>query len=327
VELPTLAELEDAARVVYAAMPPTPQYAWPLLGARTGARVWLKHENHTPVGAFKVRGGLTYLDWLARAHPEARGVVAATRGNHGQSVGFAARRHGLRAVVVVPHGNSPEKNAAMRGLGVELREHGRDFQDALEHAAQLAAAEGLWRMPSFDPLLVRGVGTWALELMRAAPDLAQLYVPIGLGSGICGALAAREALGRRLEVVGVVSAGAPAYARAFASGVPEPAPVTTEVADGMAVRTPDPEALALIRRGVARIVEVTDGEVEDAMAALFRDTHNVAEGAGAAGLAALLREREVNRGRAVGLVLTGANVDAGRFARALSRAGAGIASG
>lgn len=325
-ELPTLAELEEAARVVYAAVPPTPQYAWPLLGARTGARVWLKHENHTPVGAFKVRGGLVYLDWLRRAHPEARGVVAATRGNHGQSVGFAARRHGLRAVVVVPNGNSPEKNAAMRGLGVELREHGRDFQDALEHAAQLAAAEGLWRMPSFDPLLVRGVGTWALELLRAAPELERLYVPIGLGSGICGALAAREALGRRLEVVGVVSAGAPAYARAFASGSPEPAPVTTEVADGMAVRTPDPEALALIRRGVARIVEVTDGQVEDAMAALFRDTHNAAEGAGAAGLAALLREREMNRGRAVGLVLTGANVDAGRFARALSRSGAGVAS-
>ena len=326
-DLPTLAELEDAARVVYAAMPPTPQYPGPLLAARTGARVWLKHENHTPVGAFKVRGGLTYLEWLRRAHPEVGGVVAATRGNHGQSVGFAARRHGLRAVVVVPHGNSPEKNAAMRGLGVELREHGRDFQDALEHAAELAAAEGLWRMPSFDPLLVRGVGTWALELMRAAPDLTRLYVPIGLGSGICGALAAREALGRRLEVVGVVSAGAPAYARAFRSGVPEPAPATTEVADGMAVRTPDPEALALIRRGVARIVEVADGEVEEAMAALFRDTHNLAEGAGAAGLAALLGERELNRGREVGLVLTGANVDAGRFARALARGGAGIASG
>ncbi len=325
-DLPTLVELEDAARVVYAAMTPTPQYAWPLLADRTGARVWLKHENHTPVGAFKVRGGLVYLDWLARAHPEVRGVVAATRGNHGQSVGFAARRHGLRAVVVVPRGNSPEKNAAMRGLGVELVEHGQDFQDALEHAARLAAAEGLWRMPSFDPLLVSGVGTWALELLRAAPDLERLYVPIGLGSGICGALAAREALGRRLEVVGVVSAGAPAYARAFESGAPDPAPVTTEVADGMAVRTPDREALALIRRGVARIVEVTDGEVEAAMAALFRDTHNAAEGAGAAGLAALLKEREANRGLAVGLVLTGANADADRFAGVLRRA-APLASG
>ncbi len=325
-ELPTLAEMEEAARVVYAAMPPTPQYAWPLLAERTGATVWLKHENHTPVGAFKVRGGLTYLDWLRRSHPEVRGVVAATRGNHGQSVGFAARRHGLRAVVVVPRGNSPEKNAAMRGLGVDLREHGQDFQDALEHAGRLAAAEGLWPMPSFDALLVRGVGTWALELMRAVPDLETLYVPIGLGSGICGALAARQALSRRLEVVGVVSAAAPAYARAFESGEPRPFPATTAVADGMAVRTPDPEALALIRRGVARVVEVTDAEVESAMAALFRDTHNAAEGAGAAGLAALLREGERLRGRAVGLVLTGANADAGRFAAALRRGPGSVAA-
>ncbi|HZY05558.1 MAG TPA: threonine dehydratase [Anaeromyxobacteraceae bacterium] len=319
-ELPSLAELEAAARVVYAAMPPTPQYAWPLLAARTGAETWLKHENHTPVGAFKVRGGLVYLDWLRRAHPEVSGVVAATRGNHGQSVGFAARRHGLRAVVVVPRGNSPEKNAAMRALGVELREQGQDFQDALEHARRLAAGEGLWPVPSFDRLLVQGVGTWALELLRAAPHLERLYVPIGLGSGICGALAAREALGRRLEVVGVVSAAAPAYARAFQSGQARPYPAATAVADGMAVRTPDPEALALIRRGVARVVEVTDAEVEAAMAALFRDTHNLAEGAGAAGLAALLREGERNRGRAVGLVLTGANVDGDRFAAALRRA-------
>ncbi|HEU4385502.1 MAG TPA: threonine dehydratase [Anaeromyxobacteraceae bacterium] len=325
-ELPTLGELEEAARVVYAAMPPTPQYAWPLLCARTGATVWLKHENHTPVGAFKVRGGLVYLDWLRRAHPEVRGVVAATRGNHGQSVGFAARRYGLEAVVVVPAGNSPEKNAAMRALGVELREHGRDFQDALEQAQRLAAAEGLWPVPSFDPHLVSGVGTWALELLRAVPDLEVLYVPIGLGSGICGALAAREALSRRLEVVGVVSAGAPAYARAFESGEARPFPVATEVADGVAVRTPDPRALALIRRGVARVVEVTDAEVEEAMAALFQDAHTLAEGAGAAGLAALLRERERNRGRAVGLVATGANVDAERFARALRRAGPPIAS-
>lgn len=319
-DLPTLAEMEEAARVVYAAMPPTPQHAWPLLAARAGARVVVKHENHTPVGAFKVRGGLVYLDWLSRAHPEVRGVVAATRGNHGQSVGFAARRHGLRAVVVVPRGNSPEKNAAMRALGVELQEHGQDFQDALEQAGRLAAAEGLWPMPSFDPLLVRGVGTWALELLRAAPDLETLYVPIGLGSGICGALAARAALSRRLEVVGVVSAGAPAYARAFETGEPRPFPATTEVADGVAVRTPDPAALALIRRGVARVVEVTDAEVEAAMAALFQDTHNLAEGAGAAGLAALLKERERNRGRSVGLVITGANVDAVRFAAALRRA-------
>ena len=320
-DLPTLSELENASQVVYAAMPPTPQYAWPLLSVRCGARVVVKHENHTPVGAFKVRGGLVYLDWLARAHPEVRGVITATRGNHGQSVGFAARRQSLRAVVVAPRGNSPEKNAAMRALGVELVEHGSDFQDATEHAMRLAASEGLWRVPSFDPLLVRGVGTYALEMLRAVPDLERIYVPIGLGSGICGVLAARAALGRTVEVVGVTSTGAPGYARSFASGRPEAHPVTTQVADGLAVRTPDPEALAVIRHGVARIVEVTDTEVEAAMAALFTDTHNVAEGAGAAGLAALIREGEGNRGRTVGFVCTGGNVDAARFADVLSRHG------
>jgi threonine dehydratase len=318
-DLPSLGELEAAARIVHAAMPPTPQYAWPLLSARCGARVIVKHENHTPAGAFKVRGGLVYFEWLARTHPEVRGVVTATRGNHGQSVGFAARRHGLRAVVVVPQGNSPEKNAAMRALGVELVEHGLDFQDAVEHSATLAAGEGLWRLPAFDRALVQGVGTYGLELLAAVPELERLYVPIGLGSGLCGVLAAREALGRRLEVVGVTSTGAPAYARSFESGRLESHPVATRVADGIAVRTPHPEALALIRRGAARVVEVTDDEVESAMAALFTDTHNVAEGAGAAGLAALLRERDLNRGRTVGFVLTGANVDAVRFAEVLGR--------
>ncbi|HEX7622940.1 MAG TPA: threonine dehydratase [Anaeromyxobacteraceae bacterium] len=319
-ELPSLADLEAAAAVVYAAMPPTPQYEWPLLSSRCGARVIVKHENHTPVGAFKVRGGLVYLDWLVRAHPEIRGVVAATRGNHGQSVGFAARRHGLRAVVVVPHGNSPEKNDAMRALGVELVEHGADFQDALEHAAGLSATEGLWRLPSFDRWLVAGVGTYALELLRAVPELERLYVPIGLGSGLCGVLAAKEALGRTLEVVGVTSAAAPSYARSFASGRPESHAVSTEVADGMAVRTPNTEALELIRRGAARIVEVSDAEVEGAMVSIFTDTHNAAEGAGAAGLAALLKEPGANRGRTVAFVLTGANVDAARFAGVLSKA-------
>jgi threonine dehydratase len=323
--LPGLAELEAAARVVAAAVPPTPQVAWPLLCARAGATVWLKHENHTPVGAFKVRGGLVYVDALRRSRPEVRGLVAATRGNHGQSVAFAARRHGLRAVVVVPHGNSREKNAAMRALGAELVEHGRDFQDAVEHAARIARSEGLHPMPSFDPLLVQGVGTWAVELLRAVPDLERVYVPIGLGSGICGVLAARAALGRALEVVGVVSAAAPAYARSLEAGTPVSVPATTELADGLAVRSPDPLALRWIREGVARVVEVDDREVAEAMAAVFQDTHNVAEGAGAAGLAALLRERAANRGCRVATVITGANVDAGRFAEVLRLHAAGVA--
>jgi threonine dehydratase len=321
--LPGLAELESAARVVAGAVPPTPQIAWPLLARRTGAEVWLKHENHTPIGAFKVRGGLVYVDDLRRTRPGVRGLVAATRGNHGQSVAFAARRHGLRAVVVVPHGNSREKNAAMRALGAELVEHGRDFQDAVEHAARLAGTDGLAAMPSFHPLLVRGVGTWALELLRAVPDLERLYVPIGLGSGICGALAARAALGRSVEVVGVVSAAAPAYARSLETGRAVSVPATTEIADGLAVRTPDPLALRWIREGVSRIVEVDDREVAAAMAAIFQDTHNVAEGAGAAGIAALLRERHLNRERRVATPITGANVDADRFAEVLRRHGAG----
>jgi threonine dehydratase len=316
--LPTLSELEAAAKVVYAAMPPTPQHTWPLLDARCGARVVVKHENHTPVGAFKLRGGLVYLDHLVRERPDVRGVVAATRGNHGQSIAFAARRHGLRAVIVVPHGNDPEKNAAMRALGAELVEHGTDFQDALEHSARLAGEQGLWPLPSFDPWLVEGVGTYGLELLRAFPELERLYVPIGLGSGICGVLAARAALGRTVEIVGVTSSSAPAYARSFASGRPESHPVTTAIADGVAVRTPHPGALEAIRAGVARIVEVSDAELEGAMAAIFADTHNVAEGAGAAGLAAILRERERNAGRTIGFVLTGANVDAARFAAALA---------
>ena len=317
--LPSLAELEAAAVLVRAAgVLPTPQFTWPLLNARAGREVWVKHENHTEVGAFKVRGGLVYFDALRRERPDVRGVIAATRGNHGQSVAFAARRHGLRAVIVVPIGNSTEKNAAMRALGAELIEHGEDFSAALAHAQELAAAQGLHAMPSFDRRLVLGVGTLALEFLRGAPDLDTVYVPIGLGSGICAMMAARDALGLKTRIVGVVSTLAPAYARSFASGRVEPHAATTQIADGMAVRQPNVEALAHIRRGVERIVEVTDAEVEVAMRALFSDTHNVAEGAGAAALAAVLAEKSAAAGRRAGLVLTGGNVDRAVFARVLA---------
>lgn len=318
--LPTLNELDAAASLVYAAMPPTPQYAWPLLSRRVGADVWVKHENHTPVGAFKVRGGLVYLDNLCRAEPPPPGIVTATRGNHGQSVGFAASRHRLRAAVVVPHGNSAEKNAAMRALGVELVEEGDDFQAASEAAAAIAADRGWHRMPSFHPLLVRGVGSYALELFRAVPDLHTVYVPIGLGSGIAGVIAARDALGLATHVVGVVSANAPAYALSLDAGRPLSHPATTRIADGMACRTPVPEALEVIRRGAERVVQVSDAEVEVAMRAFFADTHNVAEGAGAASLAALLQEREAMRGRRVAVVLCGGNVDTTVFSRVLAGA-------
>lgn len=319
-QLPSLAELESAAALVHDVMPATAQYCWPLLSARAGTEVWVKHENHTPIGAFKLRGGLVYLDHLRRTQPHVSGVVTATRGNHGQSVGLAARRHNLDAVVVVPHGNSVEKNAAMRALGVELIEMGRDFQAALEAAADIAAERRWHLIPAFHPLLLRGVGTYALEMLRAVPDLDTVYVPIGLGSGICGMIAARDALGLRTRIVGVVSDAAPAYALSFAAGHLISHDVTTRIADGMACRTPVAEALEIIRSGAERVVQVSDAEVEEAMRVLFTDTHNVAEGAGAAALAALLKERSAMSGRRVGLVVSGGNVDRDLFIQVLSNA-------
>ena len=313
-----LKSLESAADIVYEAMRPTTEQRWPLLDERCGAEVWVKHENHTPVGAFKVRGGLVYIDHLRRSSPDVRGVVAATRGNHGQSIAFAARRYGIPCAAVVPHGNSVGKNRAMQAFGAELIERGHDFQASLEAAALIAAERGWHLVPSFDARLVRGVATYSLELFRAVPDLHTLYVPIGLGSGICGAIAVRDALALDTQIAGVVSAAAPAYAHSIVSGRPVSHEVTTRIADGMACRTPNPDALEVIRRGVARIVAVSDDEVEAAMRAIYDDTHNVAEGAGASGLAALLQEQDRVRGKKVGFILTGANVDAEVFARVLS---------
>jgi threonine dehydratase len=314
----TLADLDAAASVVYEAMAPTPQQRWPLLDTRAGTAVWIKHENHTPVGAFKVRGGLVYFDALTRNGDHVNGVVAATRGNHGQSVGFAAKRYGIRVAIVVPYGNSAGKNDAMRALGVELIEEGHDFQAALEAAGRLAATRGWHLVPSFDALLVKGVASYALELFRAVPDLETFYVPIGLGSGICGAIAARDALGARTRIVAVVAAAAPAYARSLALGRPESHEATTRIADGMACRTPVSDALDQIRAGIERVVEVTDDQIEAAMRAIYDDTHNVAEGAAASTVAALLSERDRIGGRPVAVVLTGANVDRPVFTRVLA---------
>ncbi len=315
--LPSLDQLERAASIVYEAFAPTPQYAWPLLREQLGAEIWVKHENHTPTGAFKVRGGVVYFRELARSARPPRGVIGATRGNHGQSIGFAARRAGLPATIVVPHGNSREKNAAMRALGVELIEHGEDFQAAREHAASLAQERELLMVPSFHASLVQGVASYSLELLRAVPDLDVAYVPIGLGSGICGMIAAREALSMKTEIVGVVSEQAPAYALSFEQRRAVEHPVTTQIADGMACRTPEPEALELIWRYVARVVKVSDEEVAAAMRLMYTATHNVAEGAGAAGLAAALKERERIAGRRVATILSGGNVDRDVLARIL----------
>src|ERR1700733_2385076 len=256
--MPTLAELEAAAEIVHSVVPPTPQYCWPLLSRRVGAETWVKHENQTPIGAFKIRGGLVYLDDLKRSQPGIAGVVSATTGNHGQSIAWAATRVGLKATIVVPHGNSPEKNRAMVAFGANLVEHGHDFQAAYEHAMALAERENLHPVRSFHPLLVRGVASYGLELFRAVPDLDVVYVPVGLGSGICGVIAAREALGRKAEIVGVVAANAPTYALSFAAGKPVASNSADTFAGGLAVRVPDAAALEIIRRYAARIVTVSE---------------------------------------------------------------------
>lgn len=316
--LPDLKTLEAAAQLVHRVIPPTPEICWPLVCQRAEAEVWVKHENHTVVGAFKVRGGLAYMEALKQREPRITGVIAATRGNHGQSVAFAAQRAGLRSVIVVPHGNSREKNAAMRALGAELIESGTDFQEAYEHAARLAQAERLHFVPSFDAALVAGVASYALELFGAVAKFDAVYVPIGMGSGICGVIAVREALGLRTEVVGVVASGAPAYALSYAAGRPIATESAHTSADGIACRVPDPEALEIIRKGASRVATVTDDEIRAAMRHLFSDTHNAAEGAGAAALAALLKERDRMRGRRVALILSGGNVDREVFAQTLN---------
>lgn len=316
----SLADLESAAELVHRHIPPTPQYCWPLLSRRLGCEVWVKHENHTPLGAFKIRGGIVYLDHLRRAQPEAKGLVAATRGNHGQSLAFAAKLFGFRAVMVVPHGNSQEKNAAMQALGAELIVHGEDFQESYEYAVDLARERKLIAAPSFDPLLVKGVSSYALEMFRGTPEPDVVYVPIGMGSGICAVMAARDALKLKTKVVGVVSTCAPAYALSFRKRRPMSHPVSTRIADGMACRKTDDRALEMIWCGADHIVEVSDDEVEAAMRAYFSDTHNVAEGAGAAALAAAMQERDRLAGKRVAVVLSGGNVDREVFARVLNAA-------
>lgn len=316
--LPTIEELDAAAQIVHAVVPPTLQYAWPLLGERTGATVWIKHENHTPTGAFKVRGGLTYFAKLRDIDPGCTGVITATRGNHGQSVGLAARRHGLPATIIVPHGNSQEKNTAMRALGVTLIEHGTDFQDARELASTLAMERSLHAVPGFHRNLLLGVATYSVEFLRAVPNLEIVYVPIGLGSGICGMIAARAALQHRVEIVGVVSDQAPAYALSFAAKRPLEHPVSTVIADGLACRATEPDALEMIINHVSRIVQVTDAEIANAMRILYTDTHNLAEGAGAAGFAAIMKERDRLAGKIAGTVMTGGNVDLGIFSKAVA---------
>lgn len=311
----SLGDLELIARAVEAIVPPTPVFRWALLAERAGADLYVKHENHTAIGAFKIRGAVHYMARLVLREPSIRGVIAATRGNFGQAVAFAAARHGLTATIVVPFGNSPEKNRAMRALGADLVEHGEDFQASLVRAEEIAKERGYHFVPSFHPDLVAGNTASTLHFLRTAPALDVVYVPIGLGSGICAMIAARDALGLATKIVGVVSDRAPAAALSFEAHRLITHPVTTRIADGMACSTPHPDALAIFERGVDRIVQVTDEEVESAIRALLEDTHNLAEGAGAASLAAVLQDRARVAGRTVGIVLTGGNIDRAVLAR------------
>ena len=316
--LPDGAEIDSLATFIDGVVPPTPQYSWPLLNARTGCELWVKHENHTAVGAFKIRGALAYMRRLREREPAVTGVIAATRGNHGQAVAFAARRHGFSATVVVPHGNSAEKNRAMQALGAELIEHGSDFQAALDYSGELAHARRLHPMPSFHRDLVAGNAVSSVAFLRNAPELDSVYVPIGLGSGICAMIAARDALASRTQIVGVVAERAPGIALSFAARRVVPHAVSTRIADGLACSTPNSDALRAILDGVERIVSVSDDAIEAAMRAYFTDTHNVAEGSAGAGLAAVLADRDRVAGKRIGVIFTGGNVDAPVFARVLA---------
>ncbi|MGA2057711.1 MAG: threonine dehydratase [Bradyrhizobium sp.] len=304
-----LAELESAQQIVHAAMRPTPAHAWPLLATRLGADVVVKHENHTPTGAFKVRGGLIYVDRLTRERPQTAGIISATTGNHGQSLAFAAGRSKLPVTIYVPYGNSVEKNRAMKAFGAQLIEHGEDFEAARDEARRHAQREALEIVPSFHPDLVLGVATYALELFRSRGDLDVLYVPIGQGSGISGCILARDLLGLKTEIVGVQSTEAPSYALSFKAGTIVSTNSSNTRADGMATRIPDPDAFEIIRKGASRIVEVTDDEIAAAIRSYWTDTHNLAEGAGAAPLAAAFQEKAKLRGKRVGLILSGGNID------------------
>ena len=314
----TLSDLEAAADLVYQVMQPTPQHAWPLLQERVGCEVFVKHENHAPTGAFKVRGGLVYMDAWKQANPPTTGVITATRGNHGQSIAMAGSRLSVSVTVVVPHGNSVEKNQAMRALGAELIEMGSDFDEAKHEAERLASKRALQMVPSFHQDLVKGVATYALELFHAVADLDVVYVPIGMGSGICGLINTRDLLGLKTEIVGVVAENAPAMAISFDHGQAFATESASTFADGMACREPNEIALAVIARGAARIVRVSEDEIANAMRAYFQDTHNVAEGAGAASLAALIKEQDVTKSKRAAVILSGGNIDMPPFREVLS---------
>lgn len=314
----TMTELEAAAELIHAILPPTPQYNWPLLSERAGCEVWVKHENHTPIGAFKIRGGLVFMDELRKSNCKVAGLITATRGNHGQSIARAGASFDISVTIYVPHGNSVEKNRAMRAFGAELVEFGADFDEARVEADRIADERGLVFVPSFHPWLVKGVATYALEFIGALNDLDTLYAPIGMGSGICGLITVRDLLGLETKIIGVVADNAPAYALSVDAGAVRETNSAATFADGMACRVPSAEALEIIGRGADRIIRVSEDQIAGAMRAYYSDTHNLAEGAGAAPLAGLLSEQQSVRGQKVGVILSGGNIDASVFQQVLA---------
>jgi threonine dehydratase len=314
----TLDEIASAAELIHRIVPPTPQYAWPKLKRRVGCTVWVKHENHTPTGAFKVRGGIVYMNRLRQRVPGLGGIVTATRGNHGQSIAFSAARAGIPATIYVPHGNSPDQNASMAAFGATVREFGKDFDEAKHEARRLAESEGLHFVPAFHRDLVTGVASYALELFQGVKDLDAVYVGVGMGSGICGLIAVRDLLGLKTRIIGVSAANAPANALSFAAARPVTTPSARTFADGVATREPPGEAVEIYSRGADHFVQVSEEEIAEAMRAYYDDTHQVVEGAGAAPLAALMKEREGMASRNVALVLSGGNIERERFLEVLA---------
>lgn len=311
-------QLGWATEVVARRVTPTAQYAWPMLGEAIGAEVWVKHENHTPTGAFKVRGGLVYAERLRLERPQVSGIVSATRGNHGQSLAFAGKAVGLSVTIVVPEGNSPDKNAAMVALGAKLVTHGRDFQAAVEHVTVLAVERDLEMVPSYHRDLVLGVATYARELFGAVGDLDAVYVPVGMGSGISGLIGVRDLLGLGTEVIGVVAEEAPATALSVAAGTVVATESAETFVDGVACRVPNAEAIDVISTGASRILTVSEDQAADAMRLLYATTHNVPEPAGALALAGLVQERSWVSGKRVAIIQTGGNAESDLLARVLA---------
>ncbi|MEM7100193.1 MAG: threonine dehydratase [Pseudomonadota bacterium] len=313
----TTTQLQAAQSIVYRHMQPTATFNWPGLSNVLGAQLWLKHENHTPIGAFKVRGGLVFAENLAHSGFDGE-LVTATRGNHGQSIPYGACRIGLDVTVYVPHGNSREKNAAMRHWGANLVEFGRDFDEARLEAARVAQERGAMLVPSFDERLVQGVATYGAELFDGVDGLDRIYVPIGMGSGACSLIWLRDLLGLPTEIFGVVSSRADAMARSIEAGTIVETEDAKTFADGMATRVPHPQAFDIMAAGLAGVVRVSDEEIAQAIRLIFEHTHNVAEGAGAAAVAAALQQKDALSGKRVAAILTGGNIDREWFAQILN---------